>query len=92
MKKAFIDHDDESWTPLHVACNHGSHELVSSLLHGGAMIEAKTYHGWRPLHLAAMNAHAYVIKLLLKHPKCDVTWITDAEKQVKVVLIFCFDF
>jgi hypothetical protein len=86
LKKAFVDTDDESWTPLHVAAANGSNDLVASLLHGGSMCEAKTYHGWRPLHLAAASAHAYCVGLLLKHPKCDPNWVTDSEKQVYILL------
>lgn len=54
------------WSPLMRATADGRPELVNNLLLSGALANAKTKSGDRPLHHAVKGGHLGVVKLLLK--------------------------
>jgi len=56
--------DEEGFTPLHIACKYGHHDMASILLTNGAEIELKDRSGKTPLHLASTHQ---IIQLLLQH-------------------------
>lgn len=51
-------------TPLHVACTHGSTEIVAMLIKKGAAIRCKDEQDNTPLHLACLEGHTEIVKLL----------------------------
>ncbi len=53
-------------TPLHAACSHGSIECARLLLIHGADILAKDETQNTPLHMAAQEGHANIMKLLIE--------------------------
>ena len=58
--------DNEGWTPLHVYCAQGRLYGVSCLLHRGANTNVtSTDLSITPIHLAVMNRHADIARLLL---------------------------
>lgn len=54
-------------TPLHVAARKGEHRLCRKLIEEGALINARDYAGWTPLHEACYHGHFKVAKLLLRY-------------------------
>ena len=58
--------DEESRTPLHLACIHGSLLLVRLLIKNGADIQAKANHKATPLHYAAIHGHVEVARFLIR--------------------------
>ncbi|TPX33093.1 hypothetical protein SmJEL517_g03940 [Synchytrium microbalum] len=52
-------------TPLHEACGSGNEELVRELIHRGASILAQDMNGRTPAHVAAIQGHGGVLKVLL---------------------------
>jgi hypothetical protein len=57
--------DVEQRTPLHVAAMHGQAEAAAALLHCGAQEAAQDRGGATPLHWAAAQGHAAVVRLVL---------------------------
>ena len=53
-------------TALHVAAHEGHLEVATTLLNGGAALDARTPQGWTPLHEAAALGHGHVVRLLLR--------------------------
>jgi ankyrin repeat protein len=65
--------DDMGWTPLALACRHGSPELVSALLDARANFEASPNNTLdRPLHLALRAGNVAVAEVLVERG-ADVT-------------------
>ncbi|KAF8263290.1 hypothetical protein EI94DRAFT_1741234 [Lactarius quietus] len=65
---AVVDVRDESeWTPLHVASESGSVDIVRWLLDHGAEAGAQNLYGRIPLHMAANAACAEAAQVLLEH-------------------------
>ena len=59
--------DPKLQTPLHIACNNGSDQLVVLLLNHGASINPVDSTGMNCMHLACMNGHKGCLALLLDH-------------------------
>ena len=57
----------ENWTPLHVACHHGSLRVAKILLTRGAIFNPRDKQGRTPLALAEAGGHTNLAKLLLTH-------------------------
>ncbi|GMH48854.1 hypothetical protein TL16_g02625 [Triparma laevis f. inornata] len=57
--------DDGKWTPLHNAAVAANPGLIESLLNNGAVIEAKTLAGFRPLHLACRSRSLQCVEALI---------------------------
>ena len=57
--------DDGKWTPLHNAAVAANPGLIESLLNNGAVIEAKTLAGFRPLHLACRSRSLKCVEALI---------------------------
>ena len=53
-------------TPLHEACTHGSVDIVSMLLHAGALKDAHRTHSWTPLMYAVSRNHFQVAVLFMQ--------------------------
>jgi ankyrin repeat protein len=53
-------------TPLHLAAERGSVEIVQALLRAGAIVNANNRYGRTPLHLAVCEGHVAIVKILLK--------------------------
>lgn len=51
-------------TPLHLACTHGSTEIVAMLIKNGAAIRCTDEQDNTPLHLACLEGHTEIVKLL----------------------------
>ncbi|MDR0893414.1 MAG: ankyrin repeat domain-containing protein [Mediterranea sp.] len=71
MAKALIEHganvnigDINHLTPLHIAAQEGSIEIVSMLVNNNAIIKAKTLKGNYPLALAVNGDHDDIVKYL----------------------------
>ncbi|KAJ8026830.1 Transient receptor potential cation channel subfamily A member 1-like [Holothuria leucospilota] len=56
--------DEQIMTPLHLACTHGSTEIVAMLIRNGAAIRCKDEQDNTPLHLACLEGHTEIVKLL----------------------------
>jgi len=56
--------DEEGYTPLHIACKYGHHEMAAILLENGAEIELKDRSGKTALHLSSTPQ---IVQLLLQH-------------------------
>lgn len=54
---------------MHVAARKGEHRLCRKLIEEGAVINARDYAGWTPLHEACYHGHFKVAKLLLGYAK-----------------------
>ena len=61
--------DNEGWSPLHYASQHGHIEVVSLLLDKGYDPTIRTHDRNTPLHLACANCHAIVARHLLDQHK-----------------------
>ena len=57
----------QNWTPLHVACHHGSQRVARLLLTKGAIFNPRDKQGRTPLALAEAEGHTNLAKLLLTH-------------------------
>lgn len=57
----------QNWTPLHVACHHGSLRVARLLLSRGAIFNPRDKQGQTPLVLAETGGHTNLAKLLLTH-------------------------
>ncbi len=58
--------DDGRWTALHNAAAAGNPGLVETLCNNGAVVEAKTALGFRPLHFAAASRSLKCVDALIK--------------------------
>ena len=56
-------HDEESYSPLHLAADNGHIETVFALISRGARIDALDINRQTPLHAAALNDHKAMIKM-----------------------------
>ncbi|XP_016159307.1 PREDICTED: ankyrin repeat and protein kinase domain-containing protein 1 [Ficedula albicollis] len=57
--------DEDGWSPLHFAAQHGDDRTVRLLLDHQARVNAQERDGWTPLHLAAQNDFENVARVLL---------------------------
>jgi ankyrin repeat and protein kinase domain-containing protein 1 len=74
--------NEDGFTPLHIACQSGTFEIVSSLLQHKADVHCQTRKFlWRPIHLAAESGNDRVVELLLEHG-C-------GQYANEVVLVYC---
>lgn len=48
--------------PIHIACTLGLLDVVHALCALGCSVEVLTLKGLSPLHLAAKNGHAHVVR------------------------------
>jgi uncharacterized protein len=55
----------KNWSPLHYAATSGNKEMVKYLISKGADVNARTLRGITPLYMAAREADADTVKLLL---------------------------
>lgn len=71
LAKRLIDkgakvNNPRNWSPLHYAAAAGNKEMVSYLIDRGADVNARTLRGITPLYMAAREADAKTVRLLLK--------------------------
>ncbi|XP_077996108.1 rabankyrin-5-like isoform X2 [Glandiceps talaboti] len=59
--------------PLHIACQWGLEQVVQALIEMNADVNAKDAEGKTPIHIAVINQHDTLIKLLMSHPLLDLT-------------------
>ncbi|XP_052121292.1 ankyrin repeat domain-containing protein 11 isoform X2 [Frankliniella occidentalis] len=59
--------DNQGWTPLHEASNHGWLRVAGALLRAGAHVNVKGWDDDTPLHDAAVNGHFKLVRLLMRH-------------------------
>lgn len=59
--------DSNGWTPLHHACYIGNLISAQFLIENGSKVSAYSNKNRTPLHMAAMNNHVEIIKILLMH-------------------------
>ncbi|WAR12746.1 TONSL-like protein [Mya arenaria] len=62
--------DNNGWTPLHEACNHGFIDIVQALVESGADMNnrgGQGCNGLTPLMDASSNGHREIMALLIKH-------------------------
>lgn len=52
-------------TALHMACVHGDHDIVDSLLKAGANVNAAMDEGVMPLHIVASNGKTLAVRVLI---------------------------
>ena len=64
--------DNDGWTALHESVRSGSYELISFFANKGADIHLKTNNGRNCLHIAALNEHLDLCKILVDKHKFDV--------------------
>jgi ankyrin repeat protein len=65
---------EDSWTPLHSACNWACTKAASTLIQNGACVNAQTKGKQTPLHLAAANREAKdVLEMLLMNKLTDTS-------------------
>lgn len=59
--------DEDSMTPLHLACEKGYAEIARCLVLCGASLDVANAHGDTPLHLAVQNAHVDIVRFLVEN-------------------------
>jgi cytohesin len=65
--------DEDGYTPLHIAAEQGSHDLVVRMIRCGANSAARTRSGGKtPLHLAAAAGHSDLLPLLTTPTSLDL--------------------
>eukprot|EP01096_Ripella_sp_DP13-Kostka_P000042 TRINITY_DN1005_c0_g5_i1.p1 TRINITY_DN1005_c0_g5~~TRINITY_DN1005_c0_g5_i1.p1 ORF type:complete len:852 (-),score=339.53 TRINITY_DN1005_c0_g5_i1:414-2969(-) len=67
------DESSLSQTPLHVACQMASCEIVSLLLKKKADVNLPDRNGWTPFHIAASVGQLEICEMLLGADKIDIT-------------------
>jgi len=60
-------YDSDGWTPLMTACQHGTPEIVSLLVHHGASINSKNNNHETPLMIASTHGNTNIVKVLLEN-------------------------
>jgi ankyrin repeat protein len=65
--------DANGWTPLHHACYQGDLDSASYLIESGSKVNAFSNQNRTPMHLAAMNNHTDLVKVLLM-TQADIEW------------------
>jgi ankyrin repeat protein len=80
-----VDHVS-GWTALHffVDASDGPVDCVKFCIEMGANVNARTNHGWTPLHFASYQGHPDVIRVLL-----DAGAIVDATDNIGCTPLFC---
>ena len=64
--------DDDGFTALHRSVQNGNYELVKFFIDEGTDIHLKTFIGHNCLHIAAINGHFNLCKILIRKHKFDV--------------------
>jgi len=67
-------------TALHIACQTDNHEIVQSLLEGGANVTSKAVQGLQPLHFAAAAGALAVCRILINTPGINLTALDKKEQ------------
>ena len=75
--------DNEGWTAVHCSSQSGNYELVAYFVEMGADIHLKTDDGRNCLHIAALEGHLNLCKMLIDKHKVDLH-ITDNEGATAV--------
>ena len=71
--------DDMEYTPLHIACLHDRHRIVSVLVEqAGIDVNKRDNDGSTPFNLACESDHLQVVKILLRDMRVDIN-MTDNE-------------
>ncbi|XP_034152086.1 SMC5-SMC6 complex localization factor protein 1 isoform X4 [Esox lucius] len=80
--------DHVGWTPLHEACNHGSHACVKALLrhHPAPQLKGQVG-GVSPLHDALLCGHTDIAKTLLRHAGSDLLLQKDHHGRTPLDLV-----
>ena len=68
--------DKRGWTAVHFSAKNGNYELVAYFAEMGADIHVKTNHGKNCLHIAALEGHLNLCKMLIDKHKVDAN-VTD---------------
>merc|ERR1719399_2718364 len=58
--------DEDGWTPLLIACQHGHVDRARNLLDKGAAVDRAQKQGATPLYIACQNGHVDAARLLLE--------------------------
>ena len=66
LNTPLIEASSSNLTPLHLAAQFGHKDILETLLHLGAKIEALTKDGWTPLYWATEYGHTEVANALLE--------------------------
>lgn len=66
-----VDHDLN--TPLHLACKHNRISVAILLVQYGANANTENKAGWTPLHVAASQGHAELIRQLARQSDAEVS-------------------
>ena len=61
------DENENSDTPLHLACLQGHTDVVKVLLEAGAEVEARNSSLWTPLDCASAKGHVFCVHELLDY-------------------------
>lgn len=71
--KAIVDLSTfDGSTPLHVACEHGSADIVQLLIGAQANVNAKMNDGTTAIMLACQNGHLPIVQMLVSTGQCNV--------------------
>jgi len=83
--------DNNGWTPLHEASNHGHLDVAAALLESGADINNRGgpgCNGMTPLMDAASNGHIEMMTLLIQH-RANVIAKDDRVNKLGDICWFC---
>lgn len=83
----------DGWTALHAASSQGHDDIVNELLLFGADPNKTALHGQTPLHVACLNNHSSVVKILRENDadyripdKSGLSSLASAQKDIRAVL------
>lgn len=64
----------DNCSPLHLCCQWGLEQVVQTLVEHGVNVNSRDSEDNRPVHVAIQNHHGETIRLLLCHPKIDLSF------------------